>query len=78
MRLILKIINAFFELIAALFKVFILDGESCNEREKRIERRIFDDEAEVLGLDEWEKEDCKQSGMTPEEWEEKNDPDYED
>lgn len=76
MKLILKIFNAFYELIAALFKVFIMDGESCKERDKRIERQIFNDEAETNGLDGWEKDECMKGGMTPEEWAEENNPDY--
>lgn len=78
MKLILKIFNAFYELIAALFKVFIMDGESCKERDKRIDRKIFEDEVEANGLDEWEKDECMKSGITPEEWAEENDSDYEE
>lgn len=49
-----------------------------HKKEKKIERELFEEEADALGLDEWEKKDCKDSGMTTEEWAEENDPDYED
>lgn len=63
-------------LIWEIFKA-LGEGETPQEREKRIERELFEEEADALGMDEWEKEDCKQSGMTPEEWAEENDSDYE-
>ena len=52
------------------------EGESSEEKDKRIENNIFNDEDNALGMDEWEKEDCRKSGIDPEEWAEENDPDY--
>ena len=40
------------------------------------EDKLFESEAEAWGLTEEEKEECKISGITPEEWIEENDPEY--
>lgn len=45
-------------------------------KRKEIEDELFEAEADCWGLTEEEKEDCIQSGLTPEEWMEENDPDY--
>lgn len=64
-------------LIWEIFKA-LGESETLEEREKRINREIFEDEAEALGLDKDEIDDCKLSGITPDEWAEENDPYYEE
>lgn len=54
------------------------DTKSPKEKEKEREEKVFNEIADYLGMTEDEKEDCKLSGMTPEEWAEENDPDYEE
>lgn len=54
------------------------DTKSPKEKEKEREEKEFNEIADYLGMTEDEKEDCKLSGITPEEWAEENDPDYED
>ncbi len=54
------------------------DTKSPKEKEKERKEKEFNEIADYLGMTEDEKEDCKLSGMTPEEWAEENDPDYEE
>ena len=54
------------------------DTKSPKEKEKERKEKEFNEIADYLGMTEDEKEDCKLSGITPEEWAEENDPDYED
>ena len=60
-------------LFSEIFKSFVLDSESPKDKEKRINDKLFMDEAKAYGLTKEEIEFCKKSGITPEEWvEEKN------
>ena len=54
------------------------ETKSPKDKQKEQEEKDFEEEADYLGLTEDEKEDCKLSGITPEEWAEENDPNYED
>ena len=54
------------------------DTKSPKEKEKERKEKEFNEIADYLGMTEDEKEDCKLSGITPEEWAEENDPDYEE
>lgn len=49
-----------------------------DDKDKKINDKLFNDEADALGLSDWEREDAKKSGITPEEWLEENEPDYYD
>lgn len=64
-------------LIWEIFKA-LGEGETPQEREKRINDEIFEMEADEYGLDKEEREDCKESDMTPDEWEGENSKDCED
>lgn len=64
-------------LIWEIFKA-LGESETSQEREKRINDEIFEMEADEYGLDKEEREECKKSGMTPDEWEDENEDDYED
>ncbi len=54
------------------------EGETPKERQERINNKIFEDECEAFGMTKEEKEDCKKSGISPEEWIEENEPEYYD
>lgn len=57
----------------------ILNEFFANEnKDKKINDKLFNDEADALGLDKWERENAKKSEITPEEWLEDNEPDYYD
>lgn len=47
---------------------FLNELSQDEDKDKIIDDKLFDDEAESLGLDEWEKEEIKKIGITPEEW----------
>lgn len=49
-----------------------------DDKDKKINDKLFNDEADALGLSEREREDAKKSGITPEEWLEANEQDYYD
>lgn len=49
-----------------------------DDKDKKINDKLFNDEADALGLSDWEREDAKKSGITPEEWLEENEADYYD
>lgn len=53
----------FGEILKALSK-----GETPQEKDKRINDKLFMDEAKAYGLTKEEIEECKKSGITPEEW----------
>lgn len=63
-----------------IWELLKLLGESNppKEKKKSKEDEEFDEIADYLGMTEDEKEDCKLCGITPEEWAEENDPDYEE
>lgn len=56
----------------------ILKELSQDNKDKKVNDKLFNDEADVLGLSEWEREDAKKNGITPEEWLEANEQDYYD
>lgn len=53
------------------------ESETPKDKDKRISQKLFDEEAKDLGLTKEEIEECRKSGITPEEWTEENDPNYE-
>lgn len=55
-----------------LFELFF--GEP--KKEKDVYDKIFDEECKTLGLTKEEIEDCKKSGISPEEWLEENESAY--
>lgn len=55
---------------------FLSEFAKTEDKDKKINEKLFDDEAEALGLNEYEKNDAKKSGLSPEEWLEENEPDY--
>lgn len=63
-----------------IWELIKLLGETPSPKDKEKERKEkeFNELADYLGMTKDEKEDCKLSGITPEEWAEKNDPNYED
>lgn len=56
----------------------ILKELSQDNKDKKVNDKLFNDEADALGLNDWEREDAKKSGLSPEEWLEANEPDYYD
>ena len=54
-------------ILKELFKVF-LASETPEDKEKRINDKLFMDEAKAYGLTKEEIEECKKSGITTEEW----------
>jgi hypothetical protein len=50
----------------------LAEGETPDEKKRRIYDELFETEAEAFGLNEYEKEQCKKAGITPEEWAEEN------
>lgn len=48
----------------------------ANSEKKDVHSKLFDEECKALGLTKEEIEDCKKSGISPEEWLEENEPDY--
>lgn len=56
----------------------ILKELTQDDKDKKVNDKLFNDEADALGLSDWEREDTKKSGITPEEWLEANEPDYYD
>jgi hypothetical protein len=48
------------------------EGETPNDKKKKIDNKLFEDEAKAYGLTEYEKKQCKRSGITPAEWAEEN------
>lgn len=55
---------------------FLAELTSEEDKDKKIREKLFNDEADALGLSKWEREDAKKSGLSPEEWLESNEPDY--
>lgn len=51
---------------------FLKELSQYDDKDKSDYDKLFDDEADAFGLDEWEREDAKKSGITPEEWWEDN------
>jgi len=39
-------------------------------------KSLFEEECEALDMNEYQKEDCKKSGLSPEEWLEANEPEH--
>lgn len=58
-------------LFSQLLKV-LGEGETPQERDKRINDKLLIDEARAYGLTKEELEECKKSGITPEEWVKEN------
>lgn len=56
----------------------ILKELSQDNKDKKVNDKLFNDEADALGLSEWEREDARKAGITPEEWLESNESDYHD
>lgn len=46
----------------------ILKELSQDNKDKKVNDKLFYDEADALGLNDWEREDAKKSGLSPEEW----------
>jgi hypothetical protein len=44
------------------------DTETPKDKKKQIDDKLFEDECKAYGLTEKEKEECRKSGITPEEW----------
>lgn len=55
---------------------FLLEFVGEEDKDKMINEKLFDEEARALGLSEFEKNDAKKSGLSPEEWLEENEPEY--
>lgn len=53
-------------------------SDSNNDRKKEIDNKLFEDECKVFGLDKNEAQECKNIGITPEEYARENFEDYED
>lgn len=53
---------------------FLLEFVGEEDKDKMINEKLFDEEARALGLSEFEKNDAKKSGLSPEEWLEENEP----
>lgn len=56
----------------------ILKELSQDNKDKKVNDKLFNDEADALGLSEWEREDARKAGITSEEWLESNESDYYD
>ena len=55
---------------------FLLKFVGEEDKDKIINEKLFDEEARALGLSEFEKNDAKKSGLSPEEWLEENESEY--
>jgi len=55
---------------------FLLEFVGEEDKDKMINEKLFDEEARALGLSEFEKNDAKKSGLSPEEWLEENEPEH--
>ena len=55
---------------------FLLEFVGEEDKDKIINEKLFDEEARALGLSEFEKNDAKKSGLSPEEWLEENESEY--
>ena len=58
-----KIMGLLGEILKALS-----NSENVQDKDKRINEKLFMDEAKAYGLTNEEIEECKKSGVTPEEW----------
>lgn len=54
-------------LLGEIFKA-LSNSENVRDKDKRINEKLFMDEAKAYGLTKEEIEECKKSGITPEEW----------
>lgn len=54
-------------LLSQIFNA-LTDGDIPQEKDKRINEKLFIDEAKAYGLTKEEIEEFKKSGITPEEW----------
>lgn len=54
-------------MLSEILKI-ISTGDTPQEKDKRINEKLFIDEAKAYGLTKEEIEKCKKSGITPEEW----------
>ena len=54
-------------LLSEIFKVFT-NGDTPYEKDKKIQDKLFMDEAKAYGLTKEEIEACKKVGITPAEW----------
>lgn len=54
-------------LLSKLLKVLI-SGDTPQEKDKKINEKLFMDKVKAYGLTKEEIEECKKSGITPEEW----------
>lgn len=57
---------------------FLSNVKGPEEKEKEIEKKLFDEEADIWGLNEDEKKECRSIGISPEEWAQENDSEYHD
>ena len=55
---------------------FLLEFVGEEDKDKIINEKLFDEEARALGLSEFEKNDAKKSGLSPEECLEENESEY--
>ena len=53
-------------LLSEIFKA-LTDGDTKKKKDKKINEKFFRDEAKAYGLTKEEIEECKKSGITPEE-----------
>jgi hypothetical protein len=44
------------------------EDKTPKDKKKQMDDKLFEDECKAYGLTEKEKEQCKKSGITPEEW----------
>ena len=58
-------------LLSEIFKV-LSNGDTPQGKDKKIQDKLFMDEAKAYGLTEEEIEECRKAGLTPEEWVEDN------
>ena len=54
-------------LLSEILKI-LSNGDTPQEKDKSINEKLFMDEAKAYGLTKEEIEECKKSGITPEEW----------
>lgn len=54
-------------LLSEILKI-ISTGDTPQEKDKRINEKLFMDEAKAYGLTKEEIEECRKAGITPEEW----------
>lgn len=65
-------------IIVLLWEIFtaLAESDSPKKKDKKINDKLFNDEADAFGLIKQEREECKKAGITPQEWAE-DDSDYE-